>query len=174
MNWPTPMFNKAAEIFAHNQIVINASCETVWDHLIHAELWPHWCPYSGKVTIWGGSHVLQKNSKFTWVSSDVPQEIGAFPGIPADRMDGLVIECVPPNRLGWRSFGRQWTVHGPLVSSYHNWYIKPTGPRRCVVTFEEVATGVAARWARGAYPEFVHLSHEHWLEGLKRISEVRS
>ncbi|HYZ73666.1 MAG TPA: hypothetical protein VE641_11350, partial [Chthoniobacterales bacterium] len=34
MNWPTPMFNKAAEIFAHNQIVINASCETVWDHLI--------------------------------------------------------------------------------------------------------------------------------------------
>jgi hypothetical protein len=55
MHWPTPMFNRAAEIFAHNQIVINASCETVWDHLIHAELWPHWCPYSGKVTIWGGS-----------------------------------------------------------------------------------------------------------------------
>src|ERR1700749_4946275 len=26
VNWPTPMFNKAAEIFAHNQIVINASC----------------------------------------------------------------------------------------------------------------------------------------------------
>jgi hypothetical protein len=48
------------------------------------------------------------------------------------------------------------------------------GPRKCVVTFEEVATGVAARWARGAYPEFVHLSHEHWLEALKRISEARS
>jgi hypothetical protein len=174
VNWPTPMFNKAAEIFAHNQIVINASCEIVWNHLVHAELWPHWCPYSGKVTIWGGSQVLQKKSKFTWVSSDLPQEIAAFPGIPADRVDGLVVECVPPNRLGWRSFGRAQTIHGPLVDSYHNWYIKPMGSRKCVVTFEEVATGVAARWARAAYPEFVHLSHEHWLEALKRISEARS
>ena len=146
----------------------------MWNHLVHAELWPHWCPYSGKVTIWGGSQVLQKKSKFTWVSSDLPQEIAAFPGIPADRVDGLVVECVPPNRLGWRSFGRAQTIHGPLVDSYHNWYIKPMGSRKCVVTFEEVATGVAARWARAAYPEFVHLTHEHWLEALKRISEARS
>jgi Polyketide cyclase / dehydrase and lipid transport len=174
VDWPTPMFNKAAEIFTHNQIVINASCETVWNHLVHPELWPHWCPYSGKVTISGGSPVLQKNTRFTWTSSDVPQETGAFSGIPADRVDGLVIECAPPNRLGWRSFGRQWTIHGPLISSYHNWYIKSMGLKKCVVTFEEVATGVAASYARGAYPEYVHLAHDHWLEGLKRISETRS
>ena len=48
------------------------------------------------------------------------------------------------------------------------------GLKKCVVTFEEVATGVAARYARGAYPEYVHLTHDHWLEGLKRISEARS
>jgi len=173
MNWPTPMFNGAAEIFTHNQIVINASCQTVWDHLVHSELWPHWCPYSGKVTIWGGSQLLQKNSKFTWVSSDLPQDIPIFQ-IPADRVDAQIIEFVPPSRLGWRSYGRQQTIHGPLVSSYHNWFIKPIGPRKCVVTFEEVATGVAARYARGAYPELVHVSHEHWLEGLKHISETRS
>jgi Polyketide cyclase / dehydrase and lipid transport len=174
VHWPTPMFNRAMEIFAHNQIVINASCETVWDHLVHAELWPHWCPYSGKVTIHGGSQVLEKNLKFTWVSNDVPQEIPVMGYLPADRVDSLVVECVPPNRLGWRSFGRQWTIHGPLVDSYHNWYIKPIGPKKCLVTFEEVATGVASRWARAAYPEFVHLAHDHWLEGLKRISEARS
>jgi hypothetical protein len=70
MHWPTPMFNRAAEIFAHNQIVIN------------------------------------------------------------------VVECVPPNWLGWRSFGRAWIrAEGPVVSSYHNWYIKPMGPQKCVVTF---------------------------------------
>jgi hypothetical protein len=174
VRWPTPMFNGAAEIFAHNQIVINASCDTVWDHLIHAELWPHWCPYSGKVTIWGRSQVLQKNSKFTWVSSDLPQQIPILGNYPADRVDGLVVEFVPPNRLGWRSFGRQETIHGPLVDSYHNWFIKPIGPRKCLVTFEEVATGLAARWARCAYPELVHLTHEHWLEALKRVSEARS
>ena len=174
VNWPTPMFNGAAEIFAHNTIVINASCDAVWDHLIHAELWPHWCPYSGKVTIWGRSKVLQKNSKLTWVSADLPQKIPILGYNPPDRVDGLVVEFVPPYRLGWRSYGRQWTIHGPLVDSYHNWFIKPTGPRKCVVTFEEVATGMAARWARGAYPEFVHLSHDHWLEALKRVSEARS
>jgi hypothetical protein len=174
VNWPTPMFNGAAEIFAHNQIVINASCDTVWDHLIHAELWPHWCPYSGKVTIWDRSQVLQKNSKFIWVSADLPQEVPIFVGYPADRVDGLVVEFVPPNRLGWRSFGRQQTIHGSLVDSYHNWFIKPMGPRKCLVTFEEVATGMAARWARCAYPELVHLTHEHWLEALKRVSEARS
>lgn len=174
VRWPTPMFNGAAEIFAHNQIVINASCDTVWDRLIHAELWPQWCPYSGKVTIWGHSPVLQKNSKFTWVSADLPQQIPILGYVQPDRVDSLVVEFVPPSRLGWRSFGRAQTIHGPLVDSYHNWFIKPVGPRKCLVTFEEVATGEAARWARGAYPEFVHLSHDHWLEALKRVSEARS
>jgi hypothetical protein len=74
----------------------------------------------------------------------------------------------------WRSYGRAWTIHGVLVDSYHNWFIKPMGPRKCLVTFEEVATGVAARYGRGAYPELVHLSHDHWLEGLKRLSEAHS
>src|SRR3984957_13664427 len=73
MHWPTTMFNGAAEIFTHNQIEINASCATVWDHLVQAGAWPRWCPFSGKVQIWGGATVLQKNSKFTWVSSDLPQ-----------------------------------------------------------------------------------------------------
>jgi hypothetical protein len=174
VHWPTPMFNGAAEIFAHNQIVINASCEKVWDRLIHAEQWPHWCSYCGKVTISGGSQVLQKNARFTWVSADIPQLLPILDQTPADRVDSLVIECDPPNRLGFRTFGRAWTIHGPLVCSYHNWFIKPLGPKKCLVTFEEVATGVAARFERGNYPEFTHLSHDHWLEGLKRISETRS
>jgi hypothetical protein len=173
MNWPTPMFNKSAEIFAHNQIVINASCETVWDHLIHAEQWPRWSPYTGKVTILGGSQVLQKKSKFTWISADVPQLLPIYDQMPPGPVDALVIEFVPPNRIGWRSYGRQLTTPFPLISSYHNWYIKPLGPRKCLVTFEEVATGVASRWERGNYPEFTHLSHDHWLEDLKRISEAR-
>jgi hypothetical protein len=171
MNWPTPIFNGAAEIFAHNQIVINASCDKVWNHLIHAELWSQWCPYTGKVTIWGGSPVLERNSKFTWVSSDLPQDIPIFQ-IPEDRVDSVVIEYVPQSRLGWRSDGRAWSIHGVLVTSYHNWFIKPMGANECIVTFEEVATGVAARYARAAYPEFVHLSHAHWLQGLKRVSET--
>jgi uncharacterized protein YndB with AHSA1/START domain len=172
INWPTPMFNKSAEIFAHNQIEINASCETVWDHLVHAELWPRWCAYSGKVTIHGGSDVLQKHTKFTWISADVPQQLGLGLSLAqAQWVDALVVECDPPNRLGFRSFGRAWTERGPLISSYHNWYIKPLGLKKCLVTFEEVATGRAARFARMAYPEVAHVSHDEWLNGLKWIAE---
>ena len=172
MRWPTPMFNGAAPVFAHNQIVINASCEAVWDRLVHAELWPKWCSYCGKVRIWGGSQALQKNSKFTWVSSDLPQQLALGVLNHASWVDALVVECSPPNRLGFRSFGRAWTERGPLVSSYHNWFIKPLGPRKCLVTFEEVATGRSAIFARMAYPEVVHVSHDNWLQGLKRISET--
>ena len=89
MNWPTPMFNKSAEIFAHNQIVINASCETVWNRLIHAEQWPHWCPYCGKVTIWGGAQVLEKNTKFTWLSADIPQLLPIGDQTPPGQLSGV-------------------------------------------------------------------------------------
>lgn len=173
MHWPTTMFNGAAEVFTHNQIEINASCETVWDYLIQAERWSQWCSFSGKVQIWGWAKVLQKNGRFTWVSSDLPQDIPIGENPPPERVDAVVMEYDPPNRLGWRSYGRAFTHHGAVVASYHNWYIKPIGAKKCVVTFEEVATGVAARYARGAYPELVHVSHDDWLQGLKRLSEGR-
>ena len=166
------MFNGAAEIFAHNQIVINASCDTVWDHLIHAELWPHWCSYCGRFTTSGGSEVLQKATKFVWVSADIPQKLPIGDQKAPDRVDALVVEYDPPYRLGFRSFGRQTDGGQELVASYHNWFIKPIGPRKCVVTFEEVATGKAARFERASYPEFTHLSHDHWLEALKRSRKL--
>jgi hypothetical protein len=174
MNWPTSIFNGSAEIFTHNQVEINASCETVWAHLIQAELWSQWCPFSGKVQISGGAQALQKNGKFTWVSSDLPQDIPIGENPPPERVDAVVMEYDPPNRLGWRSFGRAFTHHGAVVASYHNWYLKSIGPNKCVVTFEEVATGVSARYARGAYPELVHHSHDDWLKSLKRLSEARN
>jgi hypothetical protein len=167
------MFNGASEIFAHNLIVINASCEKVWDHLIHAELWPQWCAFTREVHISGGATVLQKNSKFTWVSYDLPQDLPLDERDPPDRVDSKVIEFDPPNRLGWQSYGRALYHGRELVASYENWYIKPIGTKKCVVTFEEVATGVAARYGRGAYPELVHVSHDDWLRGLKRLSEGR-
>jgi hypothetical protein len=54
------------------------------------------------------------------------------------------------------------------------WLLAPIGAKKCLVTFEEVATGRAARYARGAYPEIVHLSHHRWLEQLKKVSETHS
>ena len=82
-----------------------------------------------------------------------------------------VIECVPERRIGWYSCSGILTYHGPLFVSYHTWLIKPMGPKKCYVTFEEVATSMAARYAQGRYPEIVHVGHQHWLEQLKQVSE---
>ena len=174
MHWPKSWWDlKYAEMFAHNQIEINASSATVWKYLIQAELWPKWCPYSGKVKIFGDSRVLQAHSRFTWNGNDLPggNDCPIFSGYP-DPLEGEVNEWVPESRLAWTSYG-PLTPHGFLSVAYHNWLLKPMGPKKCLVTFEEVATGRAARYARGAYPEVLHLSHDHWLQALKRLSEAR-
>jgi hypothetical protein len=152
INWPTTLSLKWSEVFAHNEIEISAPCATVWNHLVQAQLWPQWCSFSGKVKIKDGSQILQKNTKFRWSGFDLPQDdIAVFQHSP-EPLDSKVIEYVPERRIGWYSFGTL-TEHGPLCATYHTWLLTPIGAKKCHVIFEEVATGRAARYARGAYPE---------------------
>jgi hypothetical protein len=78
----------------------------------------------------------------------------------------------PESRLGWRSYGAT-TFHGTLTETYHNWLLTPIGSRKTHVLFEEVAQGYPAGPARGYYPEVVHVSHQQWLEELKKVSETK-
>jgi Polyketide cyclase / dehydrase and lipid transport len=173
IHWPTTLSLKWSEMFAHNQIEINAPCATVWNHLVQAQLWPQWCSFAGKVKINGGSPILQKNTKFSWRGLDLPQDnIAVFQHSP-EPLVSKVIEYVPERRIGWYSFGTP-TEHDPLCATYHTWLLTPIGAKKCLVTFEEVATGRAARYARGVYPEVVHLSHQRWLQELKKVSEAHN
>jgi hypothetical protein len=36
IHWPDGFQPERADFFAHNEIVLKASCKTVWDHLIEA------------------------------------------------------------------------------------------------------------------------------------------
>src|SRR5260221_14674729 len=55
MHWPKSWWIlEYAEMFAHNQMEINASCATVWNHLIQPESCPHGGPSSVVVRILGG------------------------------------------------------------------------------------------------------------------------
>jgi hypothetical protein len=102
---------------------------------------------------------------------DLPQDdIAVFQHSP-EPLDSKVIEYVPERRIAWYSFGTL-TEHGPLCAAYHTWLLTPVGAKKCRVIFEEAATGGAARYARGAYPEVVHLSDKRWLAQLKRVSEA--
>jgi hypothetical protein len=173
IHWPTTFSLKWSEVFAHNGIEIDAPCATVWSHLVQAQLWPQWCSFSGKVKIRDGSQILQQNTKFSWRGLDLPQDdIGVFQHSP-EPLKSQVIEYVPERRLGWYSSGTL-TERGFLCVAYHTWLLTPIGAKKCQVIFEEVATGRAARYARGAYPEIVHLSHQRWLAELKKVSEAHN
>jgi uncharacterized protein YndB with AHSA1/START domain len=168
IHWPPNLSLRWSEMFAHNVIEINAPAATVWNHLVQAELWPQWLPKVGKVKVNGDSHILEKNTNFTWSGFDLPLENIRFETVT--RVESRVVEYVPENRLSWVTYAPS-TVFGPLYDSYHTWLLTPTGAKKCRVIFEDVATGLAALHARGNYPEILHLSHQRWLEGLKRTSE---
>jgi hypothetical protein len=54
IHWPTGFEPEKADLFAHNDLIINASCERVWAHIIDASQWPTWYPNSKDVEIQGG------------------------------------------------------------------------------------------------------------------------
>jgi hypothetical protein len=105
IHWPTALSLKWSEVFAHNEIEINAPCATVWNHLVQAQLWPQWCSFSGKVKIKDGSQILQKNTRFSWSGPDLPQDNAAAFQYPPEPLDSEVIEYVPESRIGWCSDG---------------------------------------------------------------------
>jgi hypothetical protein len=130
------------------------------------------CPRIVHVKTKGNSEILEKDTKFIWNDFDHPLDLPGF--MSEGRLDSKVVEYVPENRIGWRSFGASGDGGKPVSYSYHSWLISPMGDQKRLVTFEELATGRAALWARGRYPEVMHLSHQRWIEGLKRASENRS
>ncbi len=173
VHWPSALSLQWSEMFAHNEIEINAASTTVWDHLVQARRWPQWYPIPGKVKIRGSSPILQKDTRFTWSGFDLPLDVNVFGEFNHGDMDSTVFEYVPDSRIGWLSCGPE-TIHGPLCVTYHTWLLTPTGTNRCHVVFEEVATGPAAEYTRGSCAEILHASHQQWLEQLKKVSEGRT
>jgi uncharacterized protein YndB with AHSA1/START domain len=168
IHWPPDLSLRWSEMFAHNVIEIDAPAATVWNCLVQAQLWPQWLPNAGKVKIKGDSQILEKDAKFTWSGFDLPLENVRFESVT--RVESKVVEYVPESRIGWVTYAPS-TVFGPLCNSYHTWLLTPIGREKCRVIFEDVATGLAALHARGNYPEILHLYHQRWLEGLKKVSE---
>src|SRR5258708_33286934 len=118
----------------------------------------------------GGLELTKTNSRLPGEGLDLPQGGVRVFQQPPEPLDSKVIEYVPERRIAWYSFGTL-TEHGPLCAAYHTWLLTPVGAKKCRVIFEEAATGRAARYARGAYPEIVHRSHRRWLEQFKTLSE---
>jgi hypothetical protein len=44
IRWPQGFNPSQADLFSHNALLINASCERIWGHIVDATKWPQWYP----------------------------------------------------------------------------------------------------------------------------------
>jgi Polyketide cyclase / dehydrase and lipid transport len=151
IRWPSGFTPEDADLYAHNQIDINAPCSRVWKHLIAAPTWPSWYSNAQNVHLVGtrADH-LQRNTSFSF------DTFGAH-------FNAKVAEFVPNERLAW--FGK-----GTGNIAYHAWLL--TGAANsCTVVTEEVAKGPNALLIRQHDANAMHKGHDLWLQGLKTVSE---
>jgi uncharacterized protein YndB with AHSA1/START domain len=152
IHWPEGFDPEKADQFSHNELVINATCEKVWSHIVDASKWPQWYPNSKDVEILNGDKVLRENTTWRW---------NAF-GLP---LESKIHEYVPHTRLGWYIY-----APGAQPTFYHTWYLTPQDDS-CLVVTDEVGIGKDAARLRETDESLIHRSHDLWLATLKWVSE---
>jgi len=142
-----------ADLFAHNELVIHAPCERVWQHIIDATKWPEWYPNAKAVQVMNGT-VLGQGSVFRWTTFGLA-------------IESKVNEFVPYTRIGWYGY-----APGTEPTFYHTWFLTETGDGCSVVT-DEVGIGKDAAHLRETDEGLMHRGHDLWLATLKWMSEGR-
>jgi len=51
IHWPKGQHPEDADLYANNEIMVNASCETVFANIVDAQSWPSWYPNSHNVVV---------------------------------------------------------------------------------------------------------------------------
>jgi uncharacterized protein YndB with AHSA1/START domain len=153
IHWPDGFDPSNADLFSHNELRIDASCEKVWDNIIDATKWPQWYPNSKDVRIIGNSPVLTSDAVFRWTTFGLP-------------LESRIHEFVPYSRIGWYGY-----APGAAPTFYHTWYLTPDGGS-CRVVMDEVGKGPDAAHLRETDESLMHRGHDLWLATLKWMSEA--
>jgi Polyketide cyclase / dehydrase and lipid transport len=102
IHWPDGFHPEQADLFAHNEIVVHASCEKVFANIVEAEAWPSWYPNSHNVSVLNGPDgKLRKGARFSWDTFGV-------------HIESRVHEFVPGSRIGWFGDGTGLNVLTPV------------------------------------------------------------
>jgi hypothetical protein len=151
IHWPNGFDPSQADLFSHNELLINASCERIWSHIIDASKWPEWYPNAKEVKITGDT-MLKDGTVFRWTTFGLP-------------IESKVNELAPYARIGWYGY-----APGAAPSFYHAWYLKTRGDA-CLVVTDEVGKGKDAVHLRETDEGLMHRGHDLWLATLKWVSE---
>jgi hypothetical protein len=151
IHWPKGFHSEQADLFAHNEIVVHASCEEVFANMADAQAWPSWHPNSQNIKLLNGPDgKLHEGTRFSWDTFGL-------------HFQSRVREFVPNSRVGW--FGDSSTTNG-----YHT-HLLSKSDEGCHVVTEEVAKGPSAVELHKTNPRAIHEGHDLWLRNLKQRSE---
>jgi uncharacterized protein YndB with AHSA1/START domain len=153
IHWPDGLTPTDADLFAHNEIVIQAPPQQIWQHLIAATAWPQWYSNSANVIVNDPSEHLAASVSFDWTTFGL-------------QIASTVAEFVPPVRLGW--YG-----NGEGLRAYHTWLLVLV-PREesTYVVMEEISLGDAAKQLALTNPGHMHRGHDLWNISLQFLCET--
>lgn len=151
VHWPTGLLPADADLFAHNEMYIDASPPLIWRSIIEAQKWPVWYPNAHDVRIVNDRFgVLMRGSEFSWRTFGL-------------HVDSKVIKFVPFCRLDWFS-------KSPGIEVYRTWLLIPASDG-CQVVTEESAKGPVAVAVQQLDPDVLHKGSDLWLRTLRLLSE---
>jgi hypothetical protein len=152
IHWPEGFDPESADLFSHNELVIEATCEKIWSQIVDVKRWPLWYPNSKDVALLGNAEVLGDGTTWRWNTFGLP-------------IESKVHEYVPHTRLGWYGY-----APGTRPSFYHTWLLMPQGAG-CLVVTDEVGMGKDAAHLRETDESLMHRGHDLWLATLRWVSE---
>ena len=150
--WPHGEQPAGAQVFVHNERIVPAPPEWVWNLLVAAQGWSEFYANAHFVELADPrQHQLRRGSVFRWVTFGFPLTSEVYP-------------CTRPLQIGWRWWGRWW---GRGTHGYHIWLLEPHERGTRIVT-EETQRGVLLRLARPVWRPVMSLGHNYWLRQLAR------
>src|ERR1700761_7033967 len=153
IHWPQGFSPATAELFAHNEIVIDAPVNVVFRHLLEAGKWPEWYSNAKNIVFTNSPDgLLKPGTEWNWETFGV-------------RFKSQICEYVENSRIGWFGYGVGW-------KGVHTWHLVPEGNKTHLIT-EECVYGDAAKKMRRTNASAMHNGHENWDVSLKKISEKR-
>jgi hypothetical protein len=136
IHWPDGFHPEQADLFAHNEIAVHASCEKVFTNIVDAQMWPSWYPNSHNVKVLNSPDgKLHAGTRFSWNTFGV-------------HIESQVHEFVPNSRVGW--FGDGTGMH-----AYHTFLLLEKN-EGCHIVTEEVVKGPGAVEFREKQPNVMH------------------
>jgi hypothetical protein len=151
INWPAGLSPTEADLYARQDVCVQASAQRVWDRLTITGYWPQWCPQMSHAQI-----TTHPNDRLSAESTFVLE-------VDGQRLDATVSDYVPRQQLSWFGYGEQ-------VSGYCG-IVLEEGPEGCLVRMELTLNRGGSPSAQGLADLFADRGLRPWLTALKESTE---